>query len=317
MTIDNSANQPAIQLGDLHLMLTSGAGEVNILRGFDLNVEQGETLGIVGPSGSGKTSLLMIIAGLETATSGEVQISGRDILTMDEDALALFRRDHVGIVFQDFHLVPTMTALENVAMPLEFAGVEDAFQRAEEELAAALQKIGEKDADELKTVLSDAIEGEMHKSGVSVERDGSNVVIRFPSSIAFPSGSNSLNIDFTDLIEKLAPILKETPGDIIVSGHTDNIPLHGGAFESNWDLSAARATSVIHNLLFDHGMDPQRMTVQGFGDSRPIQSNETVEGRAANRRVEITILSPDVMAELNKAAEEAGAEVSKGFYDDE
>ncbi|MBT3238750.1 MAG: ABC transporter ATP-binding protein [Rhodospirillaceae bacterium] len=136
MTIDNSANQPAIQLGDLHLMLTSGAGEVNILRGFDLNVEQGETLGIVGPSGSGKTSLLMIIAGLETATSGEVQISGRDILTMDEDALALFRRDHVGIVFQDFHLVPTMTALENVAMPLEFAGVEDAFQRAEEELAA-------------------------------------------------------------------------------------------------------------------------------------------------------------------------------------
>ena len=188
---------------------------------------------------------------------------------------------------------------------------------SEEELAAALQKIGEIDADELKTVLSDAIEGEMHKSGVSVERDGSNVVIRFPSSIAFPSGSNSLNIDFTDLIEKLAPILKETPGDIIVSGHTDNIPLHGGAFESNWDLSAARATSVIHNLLFDHGMDPQRMTVQGFGDSRPIQSNETVEGRAANRRVEITILSPDVMAELNKAAEEAGAEVSKGFYDDE
>ena len=136
MTIDNSISQPAIQLEDLHLMLTSGAGEVNILRGFDLKVEHGETLGIVGPSGSGKTSLMMIIAGLETATSGEVRVSGRDISAMNEDALALFRRDHVGIVFQDFHLVPTMTALENVAMPLEFAGAEDAFQRAEEELAA-------------------------------------------------------------------------------------------------------------------------------------------------------------------------------------
>jgi putative ABC transport system ATP-binding protein len=136
MTIDNSVSQPAIQLEDLHLMLTSGAGEVNILRGFDLKVEHGETLGIVGPSGSGKTSLMMIIAGLETATSGEVRVSGRDISAMDEDALALFRRDHVGIVFQDFHLIPTMTALENVAMPLEFAGVDDSFQRAEEELAA-------------------------------------------------------------------------------------------------------------------------------------------------------------------------------------
>jgi putative ABC transport system ATP-binding protein len=134
MTKDNS--QPAIQLDDLRLMLTSGAGEVNILRGIDLNVNRGETLSIVGPSGSGKTSLLMVIAGLERATSGGVRVSGHKISEMDEDTLALFRRDHVGIVFQDFHLVPSMTALENVAMPLEFAGVDDAFQRAEEELEA-------------------------------------------------------------------------------------------------------------------------------------------------------------------------------------
>jgi putative ABC transport system ATP-binding protein len=136
MINDYMPDQPVIQLNDLHLMLTSGAGEVNILRGFDLEVVQGETFGIVGPSGSGKTSLLMIIAGLEVATSGRVKVSGQDISAMDEDALALFRRNHVGIVFQDFHLVPSMTALENVAMPLEFAGVDDAFQRAEEELAA-------------------------------------------------------------------------------------------------------------------------------------------------------------------------------------
>lgn len=136
MTIENRAGQPAIQIDDLHLRLTSGAGEVSILRGLDLTVEHGETLGIIGPSGSGKTSLMMIISGLETATSGNVRVSGQDISAMDEDALALFRRDYVGIVFQDFHLIPTMTALENVAIPLEFAGADDAFQRAEEELAA-------------------------------------------------------------------------------------------------------------------------------------------------------------------------------------
>ena len=136
LTIDNSVSPSAIQLEDLRLLLTSGAGEVNILRGIDLKVEHGETLGIIGPSGSGKTSLMLIIAGLETATSGLVRVSGRHISTMGEDALALFRRDHVGIVFQDFHLIPTMTALENVAMPLEFSGVDDAFQRAEEELVA-------------------------------------------------------------------------------------------------------------------------------------------------------------------------------------
>ncbi len=187
---------------------------------------------------------------------------------------------------------------------------------SEEELEAALQKVTNKKADELAEALSAAMEDEMKKSGVSVERSGGEVVIRFPSSIAFPSGSNSLNSDFTDLINKLAPILQRTPGEIIVSGHTDNIPLRGGAFESNWDLSASRATAVIHNLLFDHGMDPGRMTVQGYGDSRPIASNDTVEGRSSNRRVEISIISPDAMTELNEAAEEAGATISRGFYDE-
>ncbi len=123
-------------MDDLHLTLTSAAGAVNILRGIDLSIGRGETVGIVGPSGSGKTSLLLVIAGLEQPTAGTVHAAGREITGLDEDSLALFRRDHIGIVFQDFHLVPTMTALENVALPLEFAGAGDALDRARVQLEA-------------------------------------------------------------------------------------------------------------------------------------------------------------------------------------
>ena len=112
------------------------AGPVNILRGVDLAVTPGTALGVVGPSGSGKTTLLMIVAGLERISSGRVAIAGTDYAGMSEDALALFRRDQIGIVFQSFHLIPTMTALENVAVPLEFAGRKDAFDRAEAQLKA-------------------------------------------------------------------------------------------------------------------------------------------------------------------------------------
>ncbi len=136
MTEDNRAADPAINLVGVHLRLTSGAGEVNILNDIDLAIGPGETLGVVGPSGSGKTSLLLVMAGLERPTSGSVTAAGTEITALDEDALALFRRDNVGIVFQNFHLVPTMTALENVAMPLEFAGHGDAFGRARAELEA-------------------------------------------------------------------------------------------------------------------------------------------------------------------------------------
>jgi putative ABC transport system ATP-binding protein len=132
----SSPSAPAIRLVDIHLRLASAAGPVNILNGIDLEVAAGETVSIVGPSGSGKTSLLMVIAGLERATSGKVEGAGNVLSTLDEDALARYRRDHVGIVFQDFHLVPTMTALENVALPLEFAGRADAFDKAQAELAA-------------------------------------------------------------------------------------------------------------------------------------------------------------------------------------
>jgi len=125
-----------IVMSDVHLTLQSQAGGVNILRGVDLTADAGESLAVMGPSGAGKTTLLMLLAGLERASSGLVRVAGRDLSAMDEDGLAAFRRDNVGIVFQGFHLVPAMTALENAALSLEFAGRADAFPRAEEALAA-------------------------------------------------------------------------------------------------------------------------------------------------------------------------------------
>ncbi|MES9994558.1 ATP-binding cassette domain-containing protein [Desulfovibrio aminophilus] len=125
-----------ISLQSVHLTLTGGSGPVNILRGVNLEVRAGETLAVVGPSGSGKTTLLMVLAGLERPSSGSVHVSGRNLALMGEDALARFRRSGVGIVFQAFHLVPTMTALENVALPLEFAGRPGASETAGRWLAA-------------------------------------------------------------------------------------------------------------------------------------------------------------------------------------
>ncbi|MEM8824194.1 MAG: ATP-binding cassette domain-containing protein [Pseudomonadota bacterium] len=125
-----------LSLRDVSLSLQGNAGTVDILHGISLEVPAKETVGLVGPSGSGKSSLLMLMGGLERATSGDVEALGHDLTAMDEDALARFRREHMGVVFQSFHLIPTMTALENVATPLELAGVPDAFDRAAEELDA-------------------------------------------------------------------------------------------------------------------------------------------------------------------------------------
>ena len=124
-----------ISLSNVNLTLSSRAGPVAILRDVVLNIGTAEAVAIVGPSGSGKTSLLMIVAGLERATSGRVVVAGHDFARLDEDRLAAVRGANIGIVFQAFHLVPTMTALENVALPLEFAGRPDAFERAREMLA--------------------------------------------------------------------------------------------------------------------------------------------------------------------------------------
>ncbi len=125
-----------LSLTDARLTLPGNAGPVDILRGITLRVDRGETVGLVGPSGSGKSSLLMLMGGLERATGGAVLALGQDLTAMNEDALARFRRGNMGVVFQSFHLIPTMTALENVAIPLELAGARDAFPRAKAELEA-------------------------------------------------------------------------------------------------------------------------------------------------------------------------------------
>jgi putative ABC transport system ATP-binding protein len=131
-----AAAVPLVQVRNLHLTVPSAAGPVNILRGIDLDIAAGEAVGIIGPSGSGKTSLLMVLAGLERATGGTIMLAGHTVTSMDEDALARLRRETIGIVFQAFHLIPTMTALENVAVPLELAGVRDAMARATGALGA-------------------------------------------------------------------------------------------------------------------------------------------------------------------------------------
>lgn len=127
--------QSAISLQKVNLSLGRGAARVHILKDIDLHIGRGEAVGMVGPSGSGKSTLLMVMAGLERADTGSIVVAGQDLTKLNEDALARFRGGNVGIVFQSFHLIPTMTAIENVAVPLELAGSAGAYARAEEELA--------------------------------------------------------------------------------------------------------------------------------------------------------------------------------------
>ena len=131
-----AAAQTAISLAGVNLALGRGAARVHILKDIDFQVGRGEAIGLVGPSGSGKSTLLMVTAGLERADHGKVVVAGQDLAGLDEDALARFRGRHIGIVFQSFHLIPTMTALENVAVPLELAEQAGAYARAESELGA-------------------------------------------------------------------------------------------------------------------------------------------------------------------------------------
>src|SRR5438874_13148610 len=133
-----TAGSPLVALDDVRLSLASAAGPIEILRGISLTIMPGETVALLGPSGSGKTSLLMVLAGLERPSAGRVELAGHNLGTLNEDGLARLRRRHVGIVFQSFHLIPTMTATENVAIPLELAGDRGAVEAAE----AALARVG-------------------------------------------------------------------------------------------------------------------------------------------------------------------------------
>ncbi|WP_339776626.1 OmpA family protein [uncultured Thalassospira sp.] len=153
---------------------------------------------------------------------------------------------------------------------------------------------GQKQAEKLQNTL----ETVLHRMGLSdqigIERKGDEVVVRFPDDIAFPSGSSQINEEFGAILNRVLPVIKQTDGTVIVAGHTDNIPVsQSSLFQSNWDLSASRATSVLHWMINENDMNPNRMILQGYGDSRPIASNDTPDGRSKNRRVELTIILED------------------------
>jgi putative ABC transport system ATP-binding protein len=133
--MDKSMDDAAVSLTDVDLSLGRGAARIHILKQISLEIARGETVALLGPSGSGKSTLLMTMAGLERPDAGSVKIGGTALEKLNEDQLARFRGEKIGIVFQSFHLIPTMTALENVAVPLELAGIADAFSRAAAELA--------------------------------------------------------------------------------------------------------------------------------------------------------------------------------------
>jgi len=148
----------------------------------------------------------------------------------------------------------------------------------------------EQKAEALEETLAGVLKNMSLDDQVGLERIDGEVVIRFPNELAFPSGSSGMTEEFAAILNRLAPVINQTEGEVLVAGHTDNIPVSSSSpYISNWDLSAARATSVLHFLIDQNGTDPRRMVIQGYGDSRPIANNDTPEGRSENRRVEITI----------------------------
>lgn len=160
----------------------------------------------------------------------------------------------------------------------------------EEEFEVDPEASPEEQAEDIENEVAKIIAEEAAEQGVEVEKNGNEVKIRFPSEIAFGSGSANVGSAFADLLDKLTDVIKKSNGEVLVGGHTDNIPLGGGAYRSNWELSAARATSVVHHFLNYSEIEPGKLAVQGFGDSRPLVPNDSPENRAKNRRVEITLV---------------------------
>lgn len=162
----------------------------------------------------------------------------------------------------------------------------------------------EEKAEALEETLSTVLDKMNLEDQVGLERIDGDVVMRFPNELAFPSGSSGMTEEFAAVLNRVVPVINQTEGEVLVAGHTDNIPVSSSSpYISNWDLSAARATSVLHFMIDQNGTDPRRMVIQGYGESRPIASNDTPEGRAENRRVEITIQ----MVESNRSEGSSGS----------
>jgi len=198
------------------------------------------------------------------------------------------------------NISPTKTPVPTVSMDIPDTTDQEVFEIDPAETP-------EEQADDVENEVAKIIAEQAAEKGVEVEKDGNEVKIRFPSEIAFGSGSANVGADFADLLDKLSDVIKKANGDVLVAGHTDNIPLGaGGPYRSNWELSAARATSVVHHFLNYTDIAADRLAVQGYGDSRPLVPNDSPENRARNRRVEITLVlgekqadaAPDVQNQL-------------------
>jgi len=168
-------------------------------------------------------------------------------------------------------------------------------EQAERAAQAALQEamLAEQLEEEMKQQaqeLQEALEEEIDKGMISVEQEEGKIIVRVQEKGSFPSGSAKLEEGFTEVMDRITSVLKDKPGDILVSGHTDNIPIKTGRFRSNWELSAARAVTVLHAMLRNKDIDPNRVQVQGYAETRPMATNDTAEGRTQNRRVELVIV---------------------------
>lgn len=173
-------------------------------------------------------------------------------------------------------------------------GIDDAAQQVADDAAAASRRT----FDDIETVMATEIASDV----MDLIRTGNVTIVRFPDQVSFPSGSGELKTEFLPVLSKLLSVLQNAKGQIIISGHTDDIPIATPQHRSNWDLSATRATSVAHYILEFTSIAPERITVQGYADSRPLAPNDTAENRSKNRRVEITILQQDDAALNDHAA---------------
>jgi chemotaxis protein MotB len=176
---------------------------------------------------------------------------------------------------------------------LEMRDGQSQYELTEQQIMREAREIIEKDLAEQFEELKSSLHEELEEGLVVIEKEGQRIKIRIREKGSFPSGSARLDPGFYDVLERISKVLSAKPGQVVVAGHTDNVPINTGRFRSNWELSSARAVTVLHGLLRDTTMHPSRVLVQGFADTRPIASNDTAEDRAQNRRVELVLLRGD------------------------
>lgn len=230
--------EPVIEMKDVSLTLGEGASSVHVLKGISLDIAAGETAGIVGPSGSGKSTLLMVLAGLERIDAGQIRIAGEDLTRMSEDQLAAFRGRNVGIVFQSFHLIPNMTALENVAVPLELAGRDDAFAVAERELT----EVGLKDR--LTHYPGELSGGEQQRVAIARALSPSPrlLIADEPTgNLDQATGRQIADMLFAKAVERDMTLMLVTHDPALAARCSRQIAIRSGRIESEPQLQAVRA----------------------------------------------------------------------------